>query len=135
MKSFWERVKDTLKQKASSLGEKVNEYSQYSTLSVVKYNLTKQAERLMTDLGGKAYTLFSEKRIDDLRDERVFLSIELDLPGDKKPVRAHAVAAWVKPLDAGGKGGKGKCLLGLRFKEITRLDKDRVLGYVFTKTA
>ena len=80
-------------------------------------------------------TLPDRSWIDDLRDERVFLSIELDLPGDKKPVRAHAVAAWVKPLDAGGKGGKGKCLLGLRFKEITRLDKDRVLGYVFTKTA
>jgi HEAT repeat protein len=80
-------------------------------------------------------TLPDKSWLGDLREERVFLSIEIDLPGDKKPVRAHAVAAWVKPLDAGDKGGKGKGLLGLRFKEMTRLDKDRVLAYVFSRTA
>ena len=80
-KSFWERVKETLKQKASSFGEKVNEYSQYSMLSLEKYNLNKQAEKLMTDLGGKVYTLFSEKRIAELKDDEEALNYMLKIRG------------------------------------------------------
>ena len=61
MASFWDKVKETLKEKASTLGEKVGEYSKYSKLAIQKYNLTKQVEKLAADLGGRVYTLFSEK--------------------------------------------------------------------------
>jgi hypothetical protein len=87
MKSFWERVKETLKQKASSFGEKVNEYSHFSALSVEKYNLTKQAEKLMSDLGGKAYTLFSEKRIDELGDDEEALNYLLKIRGIENEIK------------------------------------------------
>jgi hypothetical protein len=87
MKSFWERVKETLKQKAFSLGEKVNEYSQYSKLSLEKYNLTKQAEKLMTDLGGKAYTLFSEKRLEELKDDEEALNYMLQIRGIENEIK------------------------------------------------
>ena len=87
MASFWERVKETLKQKASSFGEKVNEYSQYSALSLEKYNLTKQAERLMTDLGGKAYTLFSEKRLEVLGDDEEALNYMLKIRGIENEIK------------------------------------------------
>ena len=86
-KSFWERVKETLKQKASSFGEKVNEYSQYSKLTFDKYNLTKQAEKLMTDLGGKVYTLFSEKRIDVLKDDEEALNYMLKIRGVENEIK------------------------------------------------
>jgi hypothetical protein len=103
MKSFWERVKDTLRQKASSLGEKVTEYSQYSVLSVEKYNLTKQAERLMTDLGGKAYTLFSEKRISDLKDDEEALNYMLKIRGIENEIKQ--VEEKIKKLKSEGKRG------------------------------
>ena len=86
-KSFWEKVKETLKQKASSFGEKVNEYSQYSMLSLEKYNLNKQAEKLMTDLGGKVYTLFSEKRIDALKDDEEALNYMLKIRGVENEIK------------------------------------------------
>jgi hypothetical protein len=100
MKSFWERVKETLKQKASSLGEKVNEYSQYSVLSVEKHNLTKQAERLMSDLGGKAYTLFSEKRLNQLRDDEEALNYMLKIRGIENEIKA--VEEKIKNLKSEG---------------------------------
>ena len=86
-KSFWERVKETLKQKASSFGEKVNEYSQYSMLSLQKYNLNKQAEKLMTDLGGKVYTLFSEKRISEVKDDEEALNYMLKIRGVENEIK------------------------------------------------
>ncbi len=87
MKSFWERVKDTLKQKASTLGEKVGEYSKYSKLTIQKYNLTKHAEKLASDLGGKVYTLFSEKRLDDLKDDEEALNYMLKIRGIENEIK------------------------------------------------
>jgi hypothetical protein len=86
-KSFWERVKETLKEKASSFGEKVNEYSQYSMYTLEKYNLTKQAEKLMSDLGGKVYTLFSEKRLDELKDDEEALNYMLKIRGFENEIK------------------------------------------------
>jgi hypothetical protein len=101
MKSFWDRVKETLKQKASSFGEKVTEYSQYSKLSLEKYNLTKQAEKLMTDLGGKAYTLFSEKRLEALEDDEEALNYMLKIRGIENELKG--VEDKIKNLKSEGK--------------------------------
>jgi len=61
---------------------------------------------------------------------RIFLGVELDLPGGDEPVRALTRAAWVQ-ADVQGDGDG--CLVGLRFKEITREDLDRVFKYVIIR--
>jgi c-di-GMP-binding flagellar brake protein YcgR len=68
--------------------------------------------------------------IPGLLTERIFLGIELDLPGGDEPVRALTRAAWVQ---ADVEGEPDGCLMGLRFKEITRDDLDRVFKYVIIK--
>jgi c-di-GMP-binding flagellar brake protein YcgR len=65
-----------------------------------------------------------------LLTEHIFLGIELDLPGGDKPVRALTRAAWVQ---ADVRSEDDCCLMGLRFKEITREDLDRVIKYVIIK--
>ncbi len=68
--------------------------------------------------------------IPGLLTERIFLGIELDLPGEDEPVRALTRAAWVQ---AEVQGNGDSCLMGLRFKEITREDLDRVFKYVIMR--
>ncbi|MFW6137781.1 MAG: hypothetical protein ACOC7U_01275 [Spirochaetota bacterium] len=87
MKSFWEKAKETMKQKASSFGGKVGEYSKYSKLSIDKYNLTKQAEKLAADLGGRVYALFTEKRLEDLKDDEEALNYLLKLRGLENKIK------------------------------------------------
>ena len=81
MSSFWEKAKETLKQKASTLGVKVGEYSKYSKLALKKYNLTKQAEKLAAELGGRVYTLFSDKKLDKIKDDEEVLNYLLKIRG------------------------------------------------------
>jgi c-di-GMP-binding flagellar brake protein YcgR len=64
--------------------------------------------------------------IPGLLTERIFLGVEIDLPGQEEPVRALTRAAWVETIDA----KTGECQMGLRFKEITRSDLDRVFRFV-----
>jgi len=64
--------------------------------------------------------------IPGLLTEHIFIGVEIDLPGADGPVRALARAAWV---EAAG-DGSGTCRIGLRFKEITRQDQDRLFNFV-----
>ena len=68
--------------------------------------------------------------IPGLLTERIFLGVELDLPGEDEPVRALTRAAWVQ---AEVQAPDDSCLMGLRFKEITRDDLDRVFKYVIMR--
>jgi len=65
-----------------------------------------------------------------LLTERIFIGIELQLPDRPEPVRALTRAAWVQ---AAVQGSPDLCLIGLRFKEITRADLDRVFRFVIDK--
>ncbi len=67
--------------------------------------------------------------IPGLLTERIFLGVEIDLPGQHDPVRALTRAAWVETIDAKA----GICQMGLRFKEITRGDLDRIFKFVIGK--
>lgn len=87
MTSFWEKAKETIKQKASSLGEKVGEYSKYSKLALQKYNLSEQVERLAADLGGRVYTLFSDKKIEDVKDDEEILNYLLKIRGIENEIK------------------------------------------------
>lgn len=104
MPTFWERAKETLKQKASSLGEKVGEYGKYSKYAIQKYNLTKQVEKLASDLGGRVYTLFSEKRLDTLRDDEEALNYMLKIRGLENEIKD--TEEKMKNLKSEGKNSK-----------------------------
>jgi c-di-GMP-binding flagellar brake protein YcgR len=58
--------------------------------------------------------------------ERIAVGVSLELPGDPDPVEALTRAGWVEALDERAR----RCSLGLRFKEITREDLDRIFRYV-----
>lgn len=65
-----------------------------------------------------------------LLTERIFLGVEIQLPGASEPVRALTRAAWVQaPIQGSG----DQCLIGLRFKEITRADLDRIFKFVIDR--
>lgn len=67
--------------------------------------------------------------IPGLLTERIFFGVEIRLPGCEKPVRALTRASWVQSA----KGEENACLVGLRFKEITRKDMDSVFKFVIEK--
>ena len=67
--------------------------------------------------------------IPGLLTERIFFGIEIELPGDAEPVRALTRAAWVQSVE----GDRDARLVGLRFKEITRGDLDRIFGFIIKK--
>ena len=67
--------------------------------------------------------------IPGLLTERIFVGVEIELPEGPEPVRALTRAAWVHSPE----GQKDACLVGLRFKEITRSDLDRVFGFIIKR--
>jgi hypothetical protein len=70
------------------------------------------------------------RHVSELRARHMFLGVQIFVPGDKDPVRAHAIAAWVRPV----KDSKKDYLVGLKFQEITQKDKERLLSAVFSKS-
>ncbi len=84
--------------------------------------------------------------IPGLLTERIFLGVEVDISDDAGgPVRALTRAAWVEsaPKESHGTSGPSedpvagskppeRCLMGLRFKEITREDLDRIFKFVIS---
>jgi c-di-GMP-binding flagellar brake protein YcgR len=67
--------------------------------------------------------------IPGLLTEHIFFGVEIRLPGCAEPVRALTRASWVQSA----KGEENACLVGLRFKEITRKDMDSVFKFVIGK--
>jgi c-di-GMP-binding flagellar brake protein YcgR len=86
------------------------------------------------DLSGGGLLLRAAVPDDDwipgILSERIFLGVEIELEGEPQPVRALTRAAWVRAEVEGSSDG---CLMGLRFKEITREDLDRVFRFVIAK--
>ena len=97
------------------------------------FEATEGHEGVTRDLSGGGLLL--EVKVGDpdwipgLLTERVFFGVEIDLPGEAEPVRALTRAAWVQSA----KGEEKSCLVGLRFKEITRADLDRIFDFVIKK--
>jgi c-di-GMP-binding flagellar brake protein YcgR len=58
--------------------------------------------------------------------ERIVLGINIHLPHDEAPVKALTRVAWIEAIEEGSQ----KCLLGLRFREISQDDQDRILQYI-----
>ena len=58
--------------------------------------------------------------------ERIVLGINIHLPHDEMPVKALTRVTWIEAVEEGTQ----KCLLGLRFKEISQDDQDRILRYI-----
>ena len=100
------------------------------------------------DLSGGGVLLVGEVPeadwIPGLLTERIFVGVEIDLPAEEgrgegrgegqapapEQIRALARAAWVEV--APGEPA-GRYLMGLRFKEITRDDLDRVFRFVISR--
>ena len=78
---FWEKTKKTLKSKASSLGEKVEEYGKYGKLTLTKYNLTKQLEKMHANLGSIVYNSWKEEKLRKIDDNEEVLNLLLKIRG------------------------------------------------------
>jgi len=87
MVSFWEKTKETLKQKASTISEKFGEYSKHGKLAIHKYELTKQVERIASELGGRVYTLFSEKKLNEIENDEEALNYMLKMRGLENEIK------------------------------------------------
>jgi c-di-GMP-binding flagellar brake protein YcgR len=58
--------------------------------------------------------------------ERIVIGLNIHLPHDEAPVKALTRVAWIEAIEEGTQ----KCLLGLRFKEVSQDDQDRILQYI-----
>jgi len=62
--------------------------------------------------------------------QRLVLAGQLDLPDDPEPVRFLGRVAWIEDIDT----DDGTCTLGVMFKELTQLDRDRIYQFVIRST-
>jgi c-di-GMP-binding flagellar brake protein YcgR len=62
----------------------------------------------------------------DLLMQKMVIGMNLILPHDDMPVKALTRVAWIEALEEGSQ----KAQLGLRFKEISQEDEDRILQYI-----
>jgi len=104
MSGFWYKTKEVVLQKASSLKGKVSEYSTYSKLSVSRFNLNKQLEKLESELGRRVYTLFTEKSMDTLKDDEEALNYMLKIRGLENEIQE--LEERIKSLSAEEKEAK-----------------------------
>ena len=58
--------------------------------------------------------------------ERIVIGLNILLPHEEMPMKALTRVAWIEAVEEGSQ----KCLLGLRFKEISQDDQDRILRYI-----
>ncbi|NUN49932.1 MAG: PilZ domain-containing protein [Candidatus Brocadiae bacterium] len=87
-------------------------------------------EGTTTNVGGGGLLLLGRipvlDWIPDLLMSRIVLGVNLLLPQEESPIKALTRVAWVETFDE----ATMKCNLGLRFKEITQSDKDRIFKFV-----
>ncbi len=98
MSGFWYKTKEAVLQKASTLKVKVSEYSAYGKLSVNRFNLKKQLEKMESNLGRRVFTLFTQKNIDMLKDDEEALNYMLKIRGLENEIQE--LEAKMKGLSA-----------------------------------
>lgn len=87
-------------------------------------------EGTTTNLGGGGLLLLGRIPVVDwipeLLMQKIVIGVNLLLPQDEAPIKALTRVAWVETFDE----QTMKCNLGLKFKEITQSDKDRIFKFV-----
>jgi c-di-GMP-binding flagellar brake protein YcgR len=82
------------------------------------------------NLGGGGLLLLGKipvlEWIPEVLMQKIVLGVNLLLPQDESPIKALTRVAWVETFDE----TTMKCNLGLKFKEITQADKDRIFKFV-----
>ena len=87
-------------------------------------------EGTTTNLGGGGLLLLGRvPKVDwipELLMQKIVIGVNLLLPQDEMPIKALTRVAWVETFDE----TTMKCNMGLKFKEITQADKDRIFKFV-----
>ncbi|MFH1227224.1 MAG: PilZ domain-containing protein [Planctomycetota bacterium] len=64
--------------------------------------------------------------LSDLLMQRIVIGINFALPGDQEIIKALTRVSWI---DAMGENSK-QCQMGLKFKEITSQDRDKIFKFI-----
>jgi len=64
-----------------------------------------------------------------IKEKKVKLSIEVEVPLLKKPIGAFACVVWAKEIP----GLSNRCLIGLSYEQINRLENNMLMRYAWTK--
>jgi len=62
--------------------------------------------------------------------QRLILAGEMEMPDDPKPILFLGRVAWIEDIDTENR----RCSLGVIFKELTQLDRDRLYQFVIRST-
>jgi c-di-GMP-binding flagellar brake protein YcgR len=104
----------------------------YKFLSKVRHDpaLEEIYEGTTMNLGGGGLLLLGRipvvDWIPDLLMQKIVIGVNLLLPQEEAPIKALTRVAWVETFDE----QTMKCNLGLKFKEVTQQDKDRIFKFV-----
>lgn len=58
--------------------------------------------------------------------ERIVVGVNVFLPGEPEPIKALTRTAWIETLDERAQ----RCSIGLRFREVTKENLDRIFKFV-----
>ncbi len=64
-----------------------------------------------------------------IKEKKVKLAIEVEVPLLKKPIGAFACVVWAKEIP----GLSNRCLIGLGYEQINRLENNMLMRYAWTK--
>lgn len=96
----------------------------------VKYRVLKkdQAQESFTkDLGGGGIRLYLDEKLAVATP----LALEIEIPGEVRPILAEGRVAWSK--DLGGEGMRNRFDAGIAFTKIDPMDQGKILKYVYAQ--
>ena len=64
--------------------------------------------------------------IPDLLMHKIVVGVNIQLPTEEDPVKILTRVAWIESIDEKTK----KCVVGLRFQEVTRDDQDKIFKFI-----
>ncbi|MFA5794574.1 MAG: PilZ domain-containing protein [Candidatus Brocadiia bacterium] len=64
--------------------------------------------------------------LSDLLMQRIVIGVNFVLPGDQEVIKALTRVSWIDAMDENSK----KCQMGLKFKEVTSLDRDKIFKFI-----
>jgi len=93
-------------------------------------NLDKIYEGKVTNISGSGIMILGpipdSRWIPELLMQRMVIGINFMLPNEEEPIKTLTRAAWIETIDENAH----ICSLGLKFKEITTKDTDKIFRFI-----
>lgn len=102
----------------------------FLTKTIADPELDKIYEGVTQNLSGGGLLLHGKlpklEWIPELLMQKMVIGIQMELPTEAEPIKALTRVTWIETIDE----NTNRCAIGLKFKEITLSDKDKIFNFI-----